>query len=70
MNLKIYVAKYLGPKQLGILTFAISIAVVLRPFVKLGLESIAYRDLTDCLILDSQDITDVSSLSRLASGFF
>ena len=32
--------------------------------------SIAYRDLTDCLILDSQDITDVSSLSRLASGLF
>jgi O-antigen/teichoic acid export membrane protein len=43
--ISIYVAKYLGPKQLGVLTFAISIAVILRPFVKLGLESIAYRDL-------------------------
>ena len=41
----IYVAKYLGPEQLGILTYAISIVVVLRPFVKLGLENIAYREL-------------------------
>lgn len=41
----VYVAKYLGPNQLGVLTFAITIAVLLRPFVKLGLEQIAYRDL-------------------------
>ena len=43
--ISVYVARYLGPEQLGVLTFAISLTVILRPFVKLGLESIAYRDL-------------------------
>jgi hypothetical protein len=32
--------------------------------------SIAYRDLTDCLILDGEDITDAASISRLVLGSF
>jgi O-antigen/teichoic acid export membrane protein len=41
----IYVIKYLGPIQFGMLSFVLSIAGIIAPFATLGTESILFREL-------------------------
>jgi O-antigen/teichoic acid export membrane protein len=41
----VYVIKYLGPKDFGILSYALSIVGILSPFASLGIDAILFRNL-------------------------
>ncbi len=41
----IYVVRYLGPKDFGLLSYALSIVGILQPFTTLGLDAILFRNI-------------------------
>ena len=44
----IYVARYLGPEQFGLLSYALAIVAIFMAISRLGMDSILVRDLTKC----------------------
>lgn len=47
LTVGIWVARYLGPGDFGLLSFAIAFTALFSPFVNLGLDTILYRELVD-----------------------
>ena len=45
----IYVARYLGPEQFGLLSYSLAIVAIFMAVSRLGMESILVRDLTKYL---------------------
>ncbi len=43
----VYIARYLGPEQFGVLSYALALVSVLTVFTRLGMESVLVRELTN-----------------------
>lgn len=63
-----WVARYLGPRQLGIFNYAQSLAGLFAPFAALGLDSILVRDIVRSQSVEGQSL-GTAFLLRLIGGF-
>ena len=45
LSVGVYVVRYLGPKDFGILSYGLSIVGVLYPFATLGIDAILFRNI-------------------------
>jgi O-antigen/teichoic acid export membrane protein len=62
------VARYLGPLQFGLLSFATSFVFVFGAIASLGMENVAIREIVRCPDVQEEIVANVFFL-RLASGF-
>ena len=45
LTVSIYLTRYLGPKDYGLLSYALSLTGILSPFASLGIDAILLRDI-------------------------
>lgn len=64
----IYIARYLGPKNYGILSYGLAISSIALPLTKLGLDSILIRDISENQT-KSNIYLGTSALLMIISGF-
>lgn len=61
----VWVARYLGPEQFGLLNYALSFVAMFSPFVRMGLNSIVVRDLANASHRKEETLGTAFGLSLL-----
>jgi len=68
-TISVYVIRYLGPKDFGLISYSLSIVGILTPFASLGLDAILFRNLINDSANEATLIYTAKVLKLLASIF-